>query len=42
MSNFTDEYGQPMSSDIIREIKVPRQIPSEVEAVTIEKSGEKA
>lgn len=36
MSNFTDEYGQPMEDGQVIEVKVPRQIPSEEEAHRIE------
>ena len=38
LSRFTDEYGQPMADGQIIEVEVPRQIPSEEEAVAIRPS----
>ena len=40
LSQFTDEYGQPMEDGQIIEVEVPRQIPSEEDAVAIEATGQ--
>ena len=39
LSQFTDEYGQPMADGTEMEVEVPRQIPDENEAASIEESG---
>ena len=42
LSRFTDEFGQPMADGLEMEVVVPRQIPSEEEAKTLETTGETA